>query len=285
MTRRNKQGTPSSVSVRAQSQSRTEQAQICFFKKPNYKFTATVVQRRGLMRAITPVLDSGAGPNLIHLRCVAEPWCAAIKSERSPPVIHASNRWMKALGELKLHVRFGDVSARVPFFVFTNLAVDCILGATFLGRHMKAILPLQRKVLFHHALSMELTRVTPSRHERKIASRGPSQQLPQEENPAKRKRAQIPTNVPSRKFGVVEGVMIPLMTQAIVRVATPVGGRRFLQNHPKTAHNNVCLMAQGVMDTFPGEPFTVLVSRFGNRAVHVPKHTVLVSSCHPPHKS
>ena len=28
------------------------------------------------------------------------------------------------------------------------------------------------------------------------------------------------------------------------------------------------------MDLFPGEPFTVLVSNFGNRAVHVPKHTV-----------
>ena len=65
------------------------------------------------------------------------------------------------------------------------------------------------------------------------------------------------------------------MTQAMVRVATPVGGLCFLQNHPKTAHKNLCLMAQGVMDLFPGEPFTVLVSNFGNRAVHVTKHTVV----------
>ena len=35
-------------------------------------------------------------------------------------------------------------------------------------------------------------------------------------------------------------------------------------------------MAQGVMDLFPVEPFTVLVSNFGSRAVHVPKHTVVV---------
>lgn len=40
---------------------------ICFFKKQNYKISATVGQRRSVMRAITPVLDSGAGPNLIHL--------------------------------------------------------------------------------------------------------------------------------------------------------------------------------------------------------------------------
>ena len=31
----------------------------------------------------------------------------------------------------------------------------------------------------------------------------------------------------------------------------------------------------GVMDLFLGEPFTVLVRNFGNRAVHVPKHTVV----------
>ena len=189
----NKQGIPSSASVRAQSQRRTEQAAICFFEKKNYKVTATVGQRRALMRAITQVLDSGAGPNLIHLRCVAEPWRAAIKSARSSPPIDASNRSMKALGELKLHVRLGEFCARVPFLVLTNLAVDCIPGTTFLDRHVKAILPPQSNVLFHHAPSVTLTGVTPSRHDRKIASRGPSQHLPQEENSADRKSAQFPT--------------------------------------------------------------------------------------------
>ena len=140
---------------------------------------------------------------------------------------------------------------------------------------MKAILPPQRKVLFHHAPSVALTGVTPSRHDRKFASRGPSQQLSQEEHVADRKRAQFPTNVPSQKTRVVKGVTIPPMTQAMERVATPVGGLFFLQNHPKTAHKNLSLMAQGVMDLFPGEPFTVLVSNFGNCAVHVPKHTVV----------
>ena len=157
------------------------------------------------MRVITPVLDSGAGPNLIYLRRVAGPWRAAIKSARSPPLIDASNRSMKALGELKLHVRIGEFCARVPFSVVTNLAVDCILGTTFLDRHVKAILPPQRKVLFHHAPSVSLTGITPSRHDRKMASRGPSQQLPQEGNSADRKRAQFPTNVPSRKIRVQSG--------------------------------------------------------------------------------
>ena len=185
------------------------------------------------MRVITRVLDSGAGPNLIHLRCMAEPWRVAIKSARSPPLMDASNRSMKAPGELKLHVRIGEFCARVPFLVVTNLAVDCILGTTFLDRHMKAIPPPQRKVLFHHALSVALTGVTPLRHDHKMASRGPSQQLPQEENSADRKHAQFPTKVLSRNICVVKGVTIPPMIQAMVRVATPFGGSASCENNPK----------------------------------------------------
>ena len=88
---------------------------------------------------------------------MAEPWRAAIKSTQSPPLIDASNRSMKALGELKLHVRIGEFCARVTLLVVTNLTVDFILGTTFLDRHEKAILPRQRKVLFHHAPSVALT--------------------------------------------------------------------------------------------------------------------------------
>ena len=97
------------------------------------------------MRAITPVHESRAGPNLIHLRCVAESWRSASKPGRSPLVIDASNRWMKALGELTIYVQIGGFVACVQFLVVTNLTVDCILGTTFVGRHMKSFLPPQRK--------------------------------------------------------------------------------------------------------------------------------------------
>ena len=127
--------------MHAQSWSRTEQVAISFFKKQNEKVTATVEQRHALMRTITPVLDCGAGPNLIHLRSVAEPWRPATKPVRSPPLINTSNRSVKALGELTLYVRIGELVASLPLLVFTNHGVDCIVGTTFLDRHVKAILP------------------------------------------------------------------------------------------------------------------------------------------------
>ena len=74
---------------------------------------------------------------------------------------------------------------------------------------------------------------------------------------------------------MVKGVTIPRMTQAMVRIETPFGGLCFLQHHLKTSHKKLCLMAHRVMELFSGEPFPVLVSHFGNRAVHVPMHTVV----------
>ena len=227
------------------------------------------------MRAITPVLDSGAGPNLIHLRCVAEPWRSSIKPVRSPPLIDASNRAMRALGEITLFVRIGEFLARVPFLVVTALAVDCILGTTFPDRHVKAILPPQRKVVFHHAPSVALVGTTPSRHDRLMASRSTAQQLPQQSNAVVRKHEPFPANTPSRKIRLVKGVTIPPMTQAAVRVATPVGGLCCMQNHPKSAPPHLCLMAQCVIDIVPDELFTAIGSNFSDRPDKLPKHTVV----------
>ena len=56
-------GTPyPAAPVEAQPGNRTEVQAICLFKKQNYKISSTVGQKRALMSAITPVLDSGAGP-------------------------------------------------------------------------------------------------------------------------------------------------------------------------------------------------------------------------------
>ena len=193
---------------------------------------------------------------------------------RSPALIDASNRAMKALREIPLFVRIGDFVGRVPFLMVTSLAVDCILGTTFLDRHVKAILPPQRKIVFHDAPPVALVGTTPSRHDRKMASRSTAHQLPQSDKPERRQVA-FSANTPSRKIRLVRGVTIPPMTLAMVRAATPVGGICFLQNPPKTAHNNLTLMAQGVMDVVPEKPFSVMFSNFGHRAVHIPKHTVV----------
>ena len=229
-------GTPNPAApVEAQPGNRTEVQAICFFKKHNCKISATVGQKQVLMVAITPVLDSGAGPNLIHLRCVAESWRPSIKPARSPALIDSSNRAIKVLGEMPLFVRIGAFVGRIPFLVVTSLAVDCILGTTFLDGHVKAIISLQQKVVFHDAPLVALVGTTPSKHDRKMASRSTAQQLPPSDEP-KRRQVAFPANTLSRKIRLVRGVKIPPMTQALVRAATPVGGYVFYRTpqNPRT---------------------------------------------------
>ena len=197
------------------------------------------------MRSIKLVLDSGDDPNLIHLRCVAAPLRSAIKPARSPPFSDASNRAMKAAVELALYFCIGEFVARVRFLVVTNLVVDCILGTTFLDRHVRAILSPQRKVMLHHAPPIALTGTTTSRHDRKMAATSTSQQLPLEPGSTDRKRAPFPTNILSRKTSVVKGVTILPMNQAMVRVSTPVGGLCFLQNYLKTVYTHFVRNGQG----------------------------------------
>ena len=60
-----------------------------------------------------------------------------------------------------------------------------------------------------------------------------------------------------------------------MRAAMLVWGLCFLRNSPKAAHKNLTLMAQGVMDVVSEKPFSVMLSNFGHRAVHIPKHTVV----------
>lgn len=58
--------------VEGQPGNRTEVKTVCFFMKHNYKISVTVGQKQALIVAITPVFDSGAGPNIIYLRRIAE---------------------------------------------------------------------------------------------------------------------------------------------------------------------------------------------------------------------
>lgn len=63
------------------------------------------------------------------------------------------------------------------------------------------------------------------------------------------------------------------MTQNTVCVPTPVTDLRLVQNAPHTAMHHLMLLAQGVMNVIPHQPFTVCGSIFGNKHDRLPEHT------------
>lgn len=57
---------------------------------------------------------------------------------------------MALSGVLPLYVRIGDMTTRAYFLVARNLAVNAILGTEFIDRHVKGILPKEKRVIFRH---------------------------------------------------------------------------------------------------------------------------------------
>lgn len=86
---------------------------VFFFKRQNYKVSALVGRVASVVKTLVSLLDSSAGPNLTHSRCLAENWRRAIRSVDSPSLIGAPSRPMRPLGLLVLFVRGGQLRAHV----------------------------------------------------------------------------------------------------------------------------------------------------------------------------
>lgn len=123
------------------------------------------------------------------------------------------------------------------FLVVTSLAVECILQTTFIEKDLKAISTPSTSVPFQDALSVALSGKTSSNFSQK--ENRAEQKLPSE------KTKPFPSNTPSRRVGMVRGVIIPPRTQVPVQLKNPFAELCFFQNHPCPAENHLSPMAQG----------------------------------------
>ena len=203
------------------------------------------------MQCTQAVLDTGAGPNLVHSKILPYGWQSKLEPYASNTrIVDASNRPMQPIGTLPLWVRLGQFQARIRFLVVSNMATTCILGTSFIDRFVKAIIPGRRKVVLYHS---------------------PAVAIVGSQSPAINGNAPDPagdhTNTVSNKLKVVKPLSIPPMTKATVTVQSDRGGLCFLQPNPKMATNQLSLMASGIMDIYPNKPFEVLVANFGHTPV------------------
>ena len=127
----------------------------------NYKAHLSVGRSHKCMTTATGVLDTGARPNLLHLRKLSSPWIERIQRIPVPTLVDAKRRPKNVMGALPLIGQIGQFKALVTFLVVTNMAVDCILGTSFIDRHVKTIYPRQRRIAFstHHRSLLLVSRI------------------------------------------------------------------------------------------------------------------------------
>lgn len=142
------------------------------------------------------------------------------------------------------------------------MAVDCMLGTTFIDCHFRAAVQPQRKIFFRHAPSVAF-----------LGAAEPSAETASDINRTKTGAVSEPPT--SRNVRLVKTVTAPPMTQVTVRVSTPAAGPSFLQSHSCTTVRHLRLLAEDVMDVIPHQPLMVCVRNFGDQPVHLPKQTKL----------
>ena len=238
-----------------------EDEPVMVMKYVNYKVSMTIGVIPSHMVSLTTVLDTGAGPNLVSTLVLPEKWKRYLQVESNlPPIRDASNNRIRTVGTISLHVRIGELRCRVRFIVVTNLAVDCILGTSFIDQYVEAIRPRKRAIQFVDNSRTPIVGKT-------LSTRKTENNSPKSENQS------VPTV--SNKIRLCKAVRIPPMTQATVQVQSAKAGLCFLQNHPRVITKRLSLMANGVMDIVPKRPFTVIISNFSSNSVTLPRNMVI----------
>jgi RNase H-like domain found in reverse transcriptase/Reverse transcriptase (RNA-dependent DNA polymerase)/Integrase zinc binding domain/Integrase core domain/Chromo (CHRromatin Organisation MOdifier) domain/Retroviral aspartyl protease len=221
-------------------------------KSRNYKFITSVGLSTRAMFPITTVLDTGAGPSLIREDVLPKDWEAMrLRGVPVPRIVNASGRAVTSKGVVVLHVQVGDLRTRVRFYVTSGLAVPCILGCNFIDRHVRAILPGERKFELKEGGCVAIT-----------------------ENPIKGNKPTI-GQTPSSKVRVATSRLLPPRSETPVRVQSASAGLRFLQNRSTTLESTGVTMANGVAEMRPHVPFWVRVLNLSDRPRFLKKDMVL----------
>lgn len=105
---------------------------------------------------VTSVLDTGAGPNLVHLNGLPSVWQSKLVKTAQTTVTDASRNHMRTLGVIRLFMRIGNLVVWDHFVISTNLTTSCLLRTTFIDKHFTAIYPQRKQVAFHHSRAVAL---------------------------------------------------------------------------------------------------------------------------------
>ena len=140
----------------------------------------------------------------------------------------ANGQPLRVGGAVKLYVRLGDAMYSTAFVIVEHLAVDVILGTTFMNRNVKSIECMRQRIRFRDDRTLPILSsdnvTTPEKDvDARVKEEGAN---PEPFGP--------PNNFhTSNTVRLAKGVTIPAMAQLPVRVTTKAAGLVFLD--PKMA--------------------------------------------------
>jgi len=115
----------------------------------HYEIAATFGPCMHVMRSCRPVLDTGAGVNIVRTSVLPANWTAYAEELTTLPRIRDANS-NRLVTKYAIHLYVDTEGVRLfdSFLVSDNLSVPCILGTESIEQNIEAILPRLRKIVW-----------------------------------------------------------------------------------------------------------------------------------------
>jgi len=115
----------------------------------HYEIAVSLGPCMRVMRSCQPVLDTGAGANIVRTSVLpANRMAYAERLTTLPRIRDANNNCLVTKYAIHLYVDTGGVRLFDRFLVSDNLSVPCMLGTEFIEQNIEAILPRLRKIVW-----------------------------------------------------------------------------------------------------------------------------------------
>jgi Retroviral aspartyl protease len=182
---------------------------------------------------VRAILDTGAGPNLVRAEILPTDWEKyRVAGAPTLQIVGAGGRRLKQSGAILLHVEICGLKIRMQFVVVPGLAAECILGCQFIDRHVKSILPKEKKVL------LENGGVAAILQDSDLLQQGAEQEP-------------VSKSSPSTKVRVAKWTVLPPRSETHIWVQSESPGLRFLQGWLRTPSKWILLIQWDCGDRSP----------------------------------
>ncbi|GAB0498233.1 hypothetical protein MMPV_009574 [Pyropia vietnamensis] len=227
------------------------------FTLENYKVSATLGVTPQSTKAYFPVLDTGAGPNLLRKDTLPDSWLAHVRVIRGPTIKDANGRIIRTTQAVTLTANIGKLTTEVDFLVCETLSVPCILGCSFINKHVEAIRPSKRVIDLHDAdgSARGCTAIV-----RDLTT-----------TPIHVDVAEVYADAVPAVVRLAKRTRFEAMTETVTPVRCDLAGLCQVRSVQRTHHRQGVTLADGLIDLPVGGPAYVVVANYRQQAVILPK--------------
>lgn len=223
----------------------------------NVKVSATLWVSFQSSRACYPVLDTGAGPNLIRKDTLYVKWLHQVRVTRGATIKDASGCRIPTTAAVTLTVEAGDLTTEVYFLTCETLSVPCVLGCSFISVHVAAIRPGQSIVEFREADETPRGQTAIIRN---LTLSGSHVNV-----------AEVYTDSKPKALRLAKRTRFDAMSETVVWVKCDLAGVCRVRSTLRAYKHQGLTVANGLTDTPVGCPTPVEVANYRRREVIFPK--------------